>query len=100
MMTFYSDWVTLFVNQITLMLISRDNSTSAAFTKVSEQACAMLRDGILTSTPAERRTCLVREVRPVVVDQLSGLTCHWFQPDEVFMELKPWSWRNRLVLSG
>ncbi|CAE7568927.1 Npl4, partial [Symbiodinium necroappetens] len=28
---------------------------------VSEQACAMLRDGILTATPSERRACVVRE---------------------------------------
>ncbi|CAE7775842.1 unnamed protein product [Symbiodinium sp. CCMP2456] len=28
---------------------------------VSEQACSMLRDGILTSTPSERRACVVRE---------------------------------------
>ena len=30
--------------------------------QVSEQACAMLRDGILSSAPSERRACLVREV--------------------------------------
>ena len=29
--------------------------------KVSEQACAMLRDGILSSSSSERRCCLVRE---------------------------------------
>jgi len=28
---------------------------------VSEQACSMLRDGILTATPSERRACVVRE---------------------------------------
>lgn len=33
---------------------------SARF-QVSEQACAMLRDGILSSAPSERRACLVRE---------------------------------------
>lgn len=31
---------------------------------VSEQACAMLRDGILSSAPSERRACLVREAKP------------------------------------
>ena len=31
--------------------------------KVSEQACAMLRDGILSSSSSERRCCLVREAR-------------------------------------
>jgi len=30
---------------------------------VSEQACAMLRDGILSSAPSERRACLVREAK-------------------------------------
>jgi len=30
---------------------------------VSEQACAMLRDGILTSTPSDRRCCVVRDAK-------------------------------------
>ena len=36
--------------------------TSIIVFQVSEQACAMLRDGILSSAPSERRACLVREV--------------------------------------
>lgn len=44
-------------------------SGSARF-QVSEQACAMLRDGILSSAPSERRACLVREA--VDCDGTSG----------------------------
>jgi hypothetical protein len=61
---------------------------SARF-QVSEQACAMLRDGILSSAPSERRACLVREA----VSLWHQRSCHaselkWFEHVETRSQLE------------